>query len=63
MSGGLTRADCDFDSWLYACSQWWDMTCGDEVEDFPGLEWREWYRQGLTVEEAVGRANRQVYGG
>lgn len=63
MSGNLTREHCDFDPWLYACSQWWDMTRGDEVEDFPGLEWHEWYEQGLTVEAAVERANRRVYGG
>jgi len=29
----------------------------------PGLEWHEWYEAGLTVEQAVERANRRVYGG
>ena len=52
-----------FDQWLAECSAFWDMTRGDEVEDFPGLDWHEWYEQGLTVEEAVERANRRVYGG
>jgi hypothetical protein len=52
-----------FDQWLAACSDWWDMTVGEEVEDHPGLEWLEWYEEGLTVEEAVERANARVFGG
>jgi hypothetical protein len=61
--GDHTHKHCEFDQWLAECSAFWDMTRGDEVEDFPGLEWNEWYDAGLTVEEAVERANRRVYGG
>jgi hypothetical protein len=38
------------------------MTSGDEVADYPGLEWQAWYEEGLTVEAAVSRANNRVYG-
>ena len=61
--GDHTQEHCGFDQWLAECSAYWDMTRGDEVEDFPGLEWHESYGAGLTDEEAVGRANRRVYGG
>ena len=61
--GGRTQEHCGFAQRLTECSALWDMTRGDEVEDFPGLEWNEWYDVGLAVEEAVERANRRVYGG
>lgn len=57
-----TRRDLSFDQWLAACSEWWDLTRGDETYDYPEFEWRTWYEQGLTVEAAVERANKQLYG-
>ena len=57
-----TRHDRTFDEWLADCSEWWEMTSGDEVADYPGLEWQAWYEEGLTVEAAVSRANNRVYG-
>jgi hypothetical protein len=51
------------EEWLAECSTWWEITTGDEVADFPGLEWEQWYEEGLTVEEAVQRASHRVYGG
>ena len=51
-----------FDQWFAACTERWDMTMGDDTTDYPWLAWREWYEEGLTVEQAVRRANNHVYG-
>jgi hypothetical protein len=58
-----TRAGRSFDEWLADCSTWWDMTMGEEAHDYPWLEWQDWYREGLTVEDAVRRAHARVFGG
>ena len=58
-----TRHERSFEEWLSECSTWWDMTMGDEAYEYPWLEWRAWYEEGLTVEAAVKRANRRLYGG
>ncbi|OGF13325.1 MAG: hypothetical protein A2W00_02720 [Candidatus Eisenbacteria bacterium RBG_16_71_46] len=57
-----TRREGTFDQWLADCSTWWDLIRGDEVFDFPELEWRAWYEEGLTVEAAVKRAEGRIYG-
>ena len=57
-----TREHSSFTTWFSECSTWFDMTWGDEVEDHPGLPWRQWYDEGLTVEQAVQRAIKQAYG-
>ena len=58
-----TRESRSFDEWLADCSEWWDMTRGEEAYDYPWLPWRSWYEEGLSVEAAVGRANASVFGG
>ena len=58
-----TRRSRSFDEWLADCSTWWDMTRGEEAYDYPWLEWQAWYREGLTVEQAVRRADARVFGG
>ncbi len=52
-----------FDQWLADCSEWWDMTRGEEAYDYPWLPWRSWYEEGLTVEQAVDQANVRTFGG
>jgi hypothetical protein len=59
---GNTRNQRTFEKWFADCSSWWDMTRGEEAYDHPDLEWRRWYEEGLTVEEAVRRAERRVFG-
>lgn len=58
-----TSGNRSFDEWLADCSEWWDMTRGEEACDYSWLPWRSWYEEGLSVEEAVGRANTSVFGG
>jgi len=57
-----TNADRGFEQWFADCAESWDMTIGEDADNYPWLAWREWYDSGLTVEEAVGRANEQVFG-
>ena len=58
-----TRQGRTFDEWLADCSNWWDMTKGEEAYDYPWLPWLGWYQEGLSVEQAVRRADAQVFGG
>jgi hypothetical protein len=57
-----THQDRTYEQWLADCSAWWDMTHGEEAHDYPWLEWRQWYEQGLTVEAAVRLAHKSIFG-
>ena len=58
-----TRRERSFDEWLADCSSWCDLIRGEEAYEHPGLDWEAWYAQGLTVEQAVRRADACVFGG
>ncbi len=51
-----------YDQWLMIADDWWGMNKGDSAYDYPDLPWQEWYAEGISPQEAAGRADAQVYG-
>ena len=57
-----TREHLQYDRWFMACSSFWDQFGFEEAYDHTYLPWEKWYADGLTVEQAVRLAHREVFG-
>jgi hypothetical protein len=57
-----TRADTSFDGWMSECCLRWMSRNDEDAYDYPAWDWRGWYDEGLSVEQAVDRANVLLFG-
>ena len=57
-----TRDDTSFERWLTECSWWWMSHNDEDPYEYPAYDWRGWYDEGLTVEQAIVKANMLLFG-
>ena len=57
-----TCADRSYEAWLNECGWWWMSHNDEDPYDYPAWDWRGWYDAGLSVEQAIVRANMTLCG-